>query len=188
MAFQWQLLYNKVDCVIPHSSGDSWLAVMIVDVIDWWVRKYCVNFKPSFCLKCEKLTCFLQLNLVRYLISSPKCHFYLTIYENRTYLVLFWIVVFTFFLQKVLDDVVTATENVSISSMAKLYSVLSMCIYQQRENPDKTTLVEVIFLSYITFYHMLLCVCVYAMHMYLLTIIYHSLLLSCPCYKTFISG
>nr|XP_054488579.1 ATPase family AAA domain-containing protein 2-like [Agelaius phoeniceus] len=45
-------------------------------------------------------------------------------------------------LRKVLDAVVTATENVSISSMAKLYSVLSMCIYQQRENPDKTVLVE----------------------------------------------
>ncbi|XP_023776588.1 ATPase family AAA domain-containing protein 2-like isoform X1 [Cyanistes caeruleus] len=45
-------------------------------------------------------------------------------------------------LRKVLDAVVTATENVSISSMAKLYSVLSMCIYQQRENPDKTELVE----------------------------------------------
>ncbi|XP_066405145.1 ATPase family AAA domain-containing protein 2-like [Molothrus aeneus] len=45
-------------------------------------------------------------------------------------------------LRKVLDAVVTATENVSISSMAKLYSVLSMCIYQQRENPDKTILVE----------------------------------------------
>ncbi|KAI1243482.1 ATPase family AAA domain-containing protein 2, partial [Lamprotornis superbus] len=43
--------------------------------------------------------------------------------------------------QKVLAAVVTATENVSISSMAKLYSVLSMCIYQQRENPDKTELV-----------------------------------------------
>ncbi|RMC15210.1 hypothetical protein DUI87_07394 [Hirundo rustica rustica] len=48
-------------------------------------------------------------------------------------------------LRKVLDDVVRATENVSISSMAKLYSVLSMCIYQQRENPDKTILVEVYF-------------------------------------------
>ncbi|XP_050826990.1 ATPase family AAA domain-containing protein 2-like [Serinus canaria] len=45
-------------------------------------------------------------------------------------------------LRKVLDAVVAATENVSISSMAKLYSVLSMCIYQQRENPDKTKLVE----------------------------------------------
>ncbi|XP_064559666.1 ATPase family AAA domain-containing protein 2-like [Zonotrichia leucophrys gambelii] len=45
-------------------------------------------------------------------------------------------------LRKLLDAVVTATENVSISSMAKLYSVLSMCIYQQRENPDKTKLVE----------------------------------------------
>ncbi|KAF2981816.1 hypothetical protein EK904_011769, partial [Melospiza melodia maxima] len=44
-------------------------------------------------------------------------------------------------LRKLLDAVVTATENVSISSMAKLYSVLSMCIYQQRENPDKTKLV-----------------------------------------------
>ncbi|XP_016152293.1 PREDICTED: ATPase family AAA domain-containing protein 2-like isoform X3 [Ficedula albicollis] len=46
------------------------------------------------------------------------------------------------FFQNVLAAVVTATENVSISSMAKLYSVLSMCIYQQRENPDKTELVE----------------------------------------------
>ncbi|XP_064246606.1 ATPase family AAA domain-containing protein 2-like isoform X2 [Passer domesticus] len=45
-------------------------------------------------------------------------------------------------LRKVLDAVVAATENVSISSMAKLYSVLSTCIYQQRENPDKTKLVE----------------------------------------------
>ncbi|XP_041268954.1 ATPase family AAA domain-containing protein 2-like [Onychostruthus taczanowskii] len=45
-------------------------------------------------------------------------------------------------LRKVLDAVVAATENVSISSMAKLYSVLSMCIYQERENPDKTKLVE----------------------------------------------
>ncbi|XP_053805817.1 ATPase family AAA domain-containing protein 2-like isoform X1 [Vidua chalybeata] len=45
-------------------------------------------------------------------------------------------------LRKVLDAVVVATENISISSMAKLYSVLSMCIYQQRENPDKTILVE----------------------------------------------
>lgn len=82
-----------------------------------------------------------------------------------------------------LDAVVTATENVSISSMAKLYSVLSMCIYQQRENPDKTVLVEVIFFVLYYFCHMLLCV--YAMHMYLLTIIYHSLLLSCLCSQDF---
>ncbi|XP_068861117.1 ATPase family AAA domain-containing protein 2-like [Aphelocoma coerulescens] len=45
-------------------------------------------------------------------------------------------------LRKMLDAVVMATENVSISSMAKLYSILSMCICQHRENPDKTELVE----------------------------------------------
>ncbi|XP_077637527.1 ATPase family AAA domain-containing protein 2-like, partial [Lonchura striata] len=50
-------------------------------------------------------------------------------------------------LRKVLDAVVAATENVSISSMAKLYSVLSMCIYQERENPDKTKLVELLSLG-----------------------------------------
>ncbi|XP_050188888.1 ATPase family AAA domain-containing protein 2-like [Myiozetetes cayanensis] len=43
--------------------------------------------------------------------------------------------------QQLLDSVVAATESVNISSMAKLYSVLSLCIYQHQDNADKTELV-----------------------------------------------
>ncbi|KAJ7410396.1 hypothetical protein BTVI_53560 [Pitangus sulphuratus] len=44
-------------------------------------------------------------------------------------------------LRQLLDSVVAATESVNISSMAKLYSVLSLCIYQHQDNADKTELV-----------------------------------------------
>ncbi|XP_027541336.1 ATPase family AAA domain-containing protein 2-like isoform X2 [Neopelma chrysocephalum] len=56
--------------------------------------------------------------------------------------------------QQVLDAIVEATESVSISSMAKLYSVLSLCIYQHRDDADKTELVtemkkEIVALSWL---------------------------------------
>lgn len=65
-----------------------------------------------------------------------------------------------------LDLVVVATENVSISRMERLYALLSQCIYQHREDDDKTELVKVNFLSCSPFYHMLLYTCVCVLHMY----------------------
>ncbi|XP_029815152.1 ATPase family AAA domain-containing protein 2-like [Manacus vitellinus] len=44
-------------------------------------------------------------------------------------------------LRQVLDSIVEATESVSISSMEKLYSILSLCIYRHRDDADKTELV-----------------------------------------------
>uniref|UniRef100_A0A8C9KYL2 Bromo domain-containing protein n=1 Tax=Serinus canaria TaxID=9135 RepID=A0A8C9KYL2_SERCA len=52
-----------------------------------------------------------------------------------------------FLLQQVLDLVIVATENVSISRMERLYALLSQCIYRHREDDDKTELVKVNFLS-----------------------------------------
>ncbi|XP_032569357.1 ATPase family AAA domain-containing protein 2-like [Chiroxiphia lanceolata] len=43
--------------------------------------------------------------------------------------------------RQVLDSIVEATETISISNMVKLYSVLSLCIYQHRDDADKTELV-----------------------------------------------
>ncbi|XP_030820297.1 ATPase family AAA domain-containing protein 2-like [Camarhynchus parvulus] len=45
-------------------------------------------------------------------------------------------------LRKVLDLVIVATENVSISRMERLYALLSQCIYRHREDDDKTELVK----------------------------------------------
>ncbi|XP_039235783.1 ATPase family AAA domain-containing protein 2-like isoform X2 [Pipra filicauda] len=45
-------------------------------------------------------------------------------------------------LKQVLDSIIVATENVSISCMERLYAVLSQCIYQHREDDDKTELVK----------------------------------------------
>lgn len=82
VALLWQLLYDKGDCVLC-CSGSSWLAIMIADVLDWWIRKYCLKFKLSFSLKYEKLAHFFKLNLVRHLNSCLKYHFYLTTQECR---------------------------------------------------------------------------------------------------------
>uniref|UniRef100_A0A8D2MPX8 Bromo domain-containing protein n=1 Tax=Zonotrichia albicollis TaxID=44394 RepID=A0A8D2MPX8_ZONAL len=62
----------------------------------------------------------------------------------------------------VLDLVIVATENVSISRMERLYALLSQCIYRHREDDDKTELVKVNFLSCSPLCHVLLymCVCV----------------------------
>uniref|UniRef100_A0A8C3D4X1 Uncharacterized protein n=1 Tax=Corvus moneduloides TaxID=1196302 RepID=A0A8C3D4X1_CORMO len=94
--------------------------------------------------------------------------------------------------EQVLDLVIVATENVSISRMERLYALLSQCIYRHREDDDKTELVKVNFLSCSPFCHMLLYVCVCVMHMYVcpvnITLIWHhSLLLSCLFHKIFIS-
>ncbi|RMC15279.1 hypothetical protein DUI87_07468 [Hirundo rustica rustica] len=43
---------------------------------------------------------------------------------------------------EVLDSVIAATENVSISRMERLYALLSQCIYRHREDDDKTELVK----------------------------------------------
>ncbi|KAM7035885.1 ATPase family AAA domain-containing protein 2-like [Passerculus sandwichensis] len=56
--------------------------------------------------------------------------------------------------QRVLDLVIVATENVSISRMERLYALLSQCIYRHREDDDKTELVkamvkEIAMLSYL---------------------------------------
>lgn len=77
------------------------------------------------------------------------------------YLVLFWIAVSIFLLQQVLDLVIVATENVSISRMERLYALLSQCIYRHREDDDKTELVKVNFLSWSPLCHMLLYMCVF---------------------------
>ncbi|KAM4790847.1 LOW QUALITY PROTEIN: ATPase family AAA domain-containing protein 2-like [Cyanocitta cristata] len=45
-------------------------------------------------------------------------------------------------LRQVLDLVIVATENVSISRMERLYALLSQCIYRHREDDDKTELVK----------------------------------------------
>ncbi|XP_027757727.1 ATPase family AAA domain-containing protein 2-like isoform X1 [Empidonax traillii] len=45
-------------------------------------------------------------------------------------------------LKQVLDSIIVATENVSMSCMERLYAVLSQCIYQHREDDDKTELVR----------------------------------------------
>ncbi|XP_017667876.1 PREDICTED: ATPase family AAA domain-containing protein 2-like isoform X4 [Lepidothrix coronata] len=45
-------------------------------------------------------------------------------------------------LKQVLDSIIVATENVSMSCMERLYAVLSQCIYQHREDDDKTELVK----------------------------------------------
>ncbi|KAJ7401198.1 ATPase family AAA domain-containing protein 2 [Pitangus sulphuratus] len=45
-------------------------------------------------------------------------------------------------LKQVLDSLIVATENVSMSCMERLYAVLSQCIYQHREDDDKTELVK----------------------------------------------
>ncbi|XP_023776654.1 ATPase family AAA domain-containing protein 2-like isoform X4 [Cyanistes caeruleus] len=45
-------------------------------------------------------------------------------------------------LRQVLDLVIAATENVSISRMERLYALLSQCIYRHREDDDKTELVK----------------------------------------------
>ncbi|KAF2981979.1 hypothetical protein EK904_011933, partial [Melospiza melodia maxima] len=45
-------------------------------------------------------------------------------------------------LRRVLDLVIVATENVSISRMERLYALLSQCIYRHREDDDKTELVK----------------------------------------------
>ncbi|XP_074407025.1 ATPase family AAA domain-containing protein 2-like [Zonotrichia albicollis] len=57
-------------------------------------------------------------------------------------------------LRRVLDLVIVATENVSISRMERLYALLSQCIYRHREDDDKTELVkamvkEIAMLSYL---------------------------------------
>ncbi|XP_005042238.2 PREDICTED: ATPase family AAA domain-containing protein 2-like [Ficedula albicollis] len=57
-------------------------------------------------------------------------------------------------LRQVLDSVIVATENFSISRMERLYALLSQCIYQHREDNDKTELVkamkkEIAMLSYL---------------------------------------
>ncbi|KAI1243444.1 hypothetical protein IHE44_0001065, partial [Lamprotornis superbus] len=43
---------------------------------------------------------------------------------------------------QVLDSVIVATENFSISRMERLYALLSQCIYRHREDDDKTELVK----------------------------------------------
>ncbi|XP_041268950.1 ATPase family AAA domain-containing protein 2-like [Onychostruthus taczanowskii] len=45
-------------------------------------------------------------------------------------------------LRQVLDLVIAATENVSITRMERLYALLSQCIYRHREDDDKTELVK----------------------------------------------
>ncbi|XP_014739027.1 PREDICTED: ATPase family AAA domain-containing protein 2-like [Sturnus vulgaris] len=57
-------------------------------------------------------------------------------------------------LREVLDLVIVATENFSISRMERLYALLSQCIYRHREDDDKTELVkamkkEIAMLSYL---------------------------------------
>uniref|UniRef100_A0A8C0UJN4 ATPase family AAA domain-containing protein 2-like n=1 Tax=Cyanistes caeruleus TaxID=156563 RepID=A0A8C0UJN4_CYACU len=56
----------------------------------------------------------------------------------------------------VLDLVIAATENVSISRMERLYALLSQCIYRHREDDDKTELVKVNF--FIKYFNCLLCI------------------------------
>lgn len=62
------------------------------------------------------------------------------------------------------------TENFSISRMERLYALLSQCIYQHREDDDKTELVKVNFLSCSPFCHMLLSMCVHVKYMYVCTV------------------
>ncbi|KAF4803144.1 ATPase family AAA domain-containing protein 2 [Turdus rufiventris] len=57
-------------------------------------------------------------------------------------------------LRQVLDSIIVVTENFSISRMERLYALLSQCIYQHREDDDKTELVkamkkEIAMLSYL---------------------------------------
>ncbi|NXA17015.1 ATAD2 protein, partial [Ibidorhyncha struthersii] len=56
-------------------------------------------------------------------------------------------------LKQLLHFVTVITKNFNIFHLEKLYAVLSQCIYQHREDYDKTELVKVNFLSYSTFCH-----------------------------------
>lgn len=98
-----------------------------------------------------------------------------------------------------LDLVIVATENVSISRMERLYALLSQCIYRHREDDDKTELVKVNSLSCTPFCHVLLyicmcvlCICVCVMCMYVCTVNttltwQYTLQLSCLFHRAFIS-
>lgn len=55
------------------------------------------------------------------------------------------LVLLYFFLQQLLDFVTVITENFNIFQLEKLYAILSQCIYQHREDYNKTELVQVIF-------------------------------------------
>uniref|UniRef100_A0A8U8AUI2 Uncharacterized protein n=1 Tax=Geospiza parvula TaxID=87175 RepID=A0A8U8AUI2_GEOPR len=97
-----------------------------------------------------------------------------------------------FLLQKVLDLVIVATENVSISRMERLYALLSQCIYRHREDDDKTELVKVNFLSCILLCHMLLYMCVCVVYVCgctvnIMLIWHYSVQLTCLSLKAFIS-
>lgn len=97
-----------------------------------------------------------------------------------------------FLLQQVLDLVIVATENVSISRMERLYALLSQCIYRHREDDDKTELVKVNFLSCSPLCHMLLHMCVSVVYVCGCTVNimltwHYSVQLSCLSLKAFIS-
>uniref|UniRef100_A0A8B9NHE4 ATPase family AAA domain-containing protein 2 n=1 Tax=Accipiter nisus TaxID=211598 RepID=A0A8B9NHE4_9AVES len=55
------------------------------------------------------------------------------------------LVLFYFFLQQLLNFVTAVTNNFNIFHLEKLYAILSQCIYQHREDYNKTELVEVNF-------------------------------------------
>uniref|UniRef100_A0A8C0B1C9 ATPase family AAA domain-containing protein 2 n=1 Tax=Buteo japonicus TaxID=224669 RepID=A0A8C0B1C9_9AVES len=55
------------------------------------------------------------------------------------------LVLFYFFLQQLLQLVTALTKNLSVFHLEKLYALLSQCIYQHREDADKTELVQVNF-------------------------------------------
>uniref|UniRef100_A0A8C5JRH0 Bromo domain-containing protein n=1 Tax=Junco hyemalis TaxID=40217 RepID=A0A8C5JRH0_JUNHY len=94
----------------------------------------------------------------------------------------------------VLDLVIVATENVSISRMERLYALLSQCIYRHREDDDKTELVKVNFLSCSPFVsHAIVHVCVCVVYVCgctvnIMLIWHYSVQLSCLSLKAFISA
>lgn len=54
-------------------------------------------------------------------------------------------VLFYFFLQQLLNFITAVTNDFNIFHLEKLYAILSQCIYQHREDYNKTELVQVNF-------------------------------------------